>query len=63
MTKKKTDCPGGTVDRNLPARAGDTDGLYPWSGKVPRAAGQLSQCTPTSEPVLYSPRDTTAEPA
>ena len=55
MTKKNTDFPGGTVDRNLPANAGDTDGFYPWFGNVPYAAGQLSQGTTTSEPVALQP--------
>ena len=35
------DFPGGTVDKNLPANAGDMDGLDPWSRKLPHAAEQL----------------------
>ena len=36
-------------------------GLEPWSGKIPHATEQLSPCATTTEPVLYSPRATTAE--
>ena len=38
--------PGGTVVENLPAKAGDT--VQPWSGKIPRAAEQLSPCSTTT---------------
>ena len=38
--------PGGTADKNPPANAGDT-GF--WSGKIPRAQEQLSQCATTTE--------------
>ena len=43
--------PGGIVDENLPANAGDT-GLIPGSGKIPYAMEQLSLCATTTEPVL-----------
>ena len=32
-----------------------------WSRRIPRAAGQLSPCTTTTEPVLWSPRATITE--
>ena len=38
-------------------------GFGPWSRKIPRAAEQLSPCATTAEPVLWSPRATTTEPA
>ena len=38
-------------------------GFNPWSGKIPHAAEQLSPWATTTEPVLYSPRATTSEPA
>ena len=49
-SKKKNvrDFPGGAVDKNLPANAGDT-GSDLWSGKIPRAAEQLSPCATTAE--------------
>ncbi|KAJ8787142.1 hypothetical protein J1605_000485 [Eschrichtius robustus] len=34
---------------------------WPCSGKIPRAAEQLSQCTTSTEPALWSPRATTIE--
>ena len=37
--------PGGSVAKNLPAKAGDM-------GVIPHAAEQLSPCTTTIEPVL-----------
>ena len=36
-------------------------GFNPWPGKIPHALGQLSPCTTTTEPVLWSPAVTTAE--
>ena len=36
-------------------------GFKPWSGKIPRATGQLRSCTTTIERVLQSQRATTAE--
>ena len=38
-------------------------GFDPWSGKIPPAAEQLSQCTTTTEAcMLQGPRATTSEP-
>ena len=36
-------------------------GFKPWSEKIPHAVEQLSPCTTTTEPVLYSPQATTTE--
>ena len=41
--------PGGSAVKILPANAGD-----PWSRRIPHATGQLSPCTTTTEPVLWS---------
>ena len=49
--------PGGAVVKNLPAN----EGFKPWSGKIPHAAEQPSQCATTTEPALWSPRVTTTE--
>ena len=38
--------PGGSVIKNLLASAGDT-GFHPWTGRIPRAAVQLSLCAVT----------------
>ena len=46
-----SDFPGGAVVNNLPANVGDT-GFYPWSGKIPHAAEQLSPCATTTDPAL-----------
>ena len=46
--------PSGSVVKNLPANIGDT-GLIP-------GPGQLSPCTKTTDPVLWSPEATTTEP-
>ena len=43
--------PGGAVVKNLPANTG-AHGFKPWSGKIPRATGQLSPCATTTEPEL-----------
>ena len=40
--------PGGTVDKNLPANAGNTCSI-PGLGKIPHAAEQLSLCATTAE--------------
>ena len=50
---------GGAVVKNPPANAG----FNPWPGKIPHATEQLSPCTTTTEPALYSLRPTTTEPA
>ena len=57
----KEDFPGGAVVKNPPANARG-HGVEPWSGKIPHAAEQLSPCTTTTEPVLWSPQATTTEP-
>ena len=44
------DFPGDPAVKDLPASAGDT-GLIPAPGKISQAAGQLSPCTTTTEPV------------
>ena len=38
-------------------------GFDPWSGKVPHATEQVTPCTTTTEPALYSSHATTTEPA
>ena len=40
--------PGGAVDKNLPANAGDT-GSVPGPGRFPHATEQLSLCATTAE--------------
>ena len=45
------DFPGGPGIKNLPANSGDT-GSIPRPGRLHTAAGQLSPCTATVEPVL-----------
>ena len=47
------DFPGGTVVKNTPCQC-RAHRLGPWSGKIPHATEQLSPCTTTTEPVLYS---------
>ena len=42
------DFPGGPVDKNLPADAGD-HGFSPWVGKIPRATEQLNPCATSTE--------------
>ena len=43
--------PGGAVVENPPANAGDTGSIPGQGTKIPHAAGQLSLCTATTEPV------------
>ena len=43
--------PDGSVVKNQPASA-RRRGFYPWSGKLPQAAEQLSLRTTTVEPAL-----------
>ena len=53
--------------KNLPSNAGDTGSIPGWGNKIPRAAGQLSLRTTTTElvrlkeraRVLWTPRATT----
>ena len=47
------DFPGGAMDKNLPANAGDC-GFNPWSGKILHAAEQLSPCSKITEPTIQS---------
>ena len=50
--------PGGAVDENPPANAGESacqcrgHRFEPWSGKIPHATEQLSSCATTTEPAL-----------
>ena len=53
--------PGGVVVKNLPANARKEHRFEPWSGKIPHAVEELSPCTKTTEPALYSPCATTIE--
>ena len=55
------DTTGGSVVKNPPANAGDMVFFNPWSRKILHAVQQLSLCTTTIEPVLYSPGVTTNE--
>ena len=48
ILKRFWDFPGGTVDKNPPANAGDR-GFDPQSRKIPHATEQLSPCTTTIE--------------
>ena len=45
------DFSGGPVVKNQPSNAGDMDSLPCQGTKIPHAAGQLSQCAATTEPV------------
>ena len=44
--------PGGPVVKNLPSNVRDTGLILSPGTKIPRAAGQLSLCTATTEPAL-----------
>ena len=55
------DFPGGTVDKNQPANAGDV-GLTPRPGRSHMPAEQLSPRATTTEPVLWSLGNSTTEP-
>ena len=59
--ESREDFPGGAMDKNLPANAGNI-GLIPGSGKIPHAVDQLNLCTTATEPLLSSPQAATAEP-
>ena len=48
MLKEERDFPGGAVDKNLCASAGDT-GSIPDLGRFPHAEKQLSPCAETTE--------------
>ena len=49
MKKSNQDFPGGPAVKNLLANAGDT------GRKIPHAAGQLTLCTTTTEPMHLEP--------
>ena len=55
ISQKVGGLPWWTVDRNLPAKAGDT-GFHLWSGKIPHARRQLSLCSTTPGPSLSRAR-------
>ena len=55
------DLPGGPVVKNPSASAEDA-GLIPWSGKISHTTVELSQCSPTTGPALWSLGATTTEP-
>ena len=48
------DFPGGAVDENLPAKAGDRGLIHAWSGKVSHAVDQGSPWATTTKPAFYS---------
>ena len=56
------DFPSGTVDKNLPPRAGDA-GSIPDPGRFPCAVEQLSPWTTSTEPMLESPGNATTAPS
>ena len=60
--KRKHDLnfPGGTMDKNPPANAGDT-GSIPGPRKILYAVEQLNPCTTTTEPEIQSPGASTTE--
>ena len=47
--------------KNPPAKQ-ETPILRPWPEKIPHAVEQLSPCTTTIEPVLWSPQPAPTEP-
>ena len=51
--------PGGPVVKNPPSKAGDAGSIPGRGTEIPRATGQLSQSTATTEPVhpgAYEPQ-------
>ena len=46
--------PGGPVVKNLPSNAGDMGSIPGQGTKIPHAAGQLSPCATTTEPVCHN---------
>ena len=48
-TSISEDFPDGSVDKNLPANAGDMSLIDPWPGKIPDALGQPSLCSTMGE--------------
>lgn len=49
--ESKVDFPGGAVDKNLLASAGDKGSILGFGTKIPRAVGRLSPRTTPTEPV------------
>ena len=49
LKDRKEDFPGGTVDKNLPAKCRGHM-FSPWSRKIPQALEQPSSSTATTEP-------------
>ena len=47
-----SDFPGGAVEKNLPANAGDTGSIPGQESKVPQATRHLGPLTTATEPVL-----------
>ena len=47
------DFPGGPVVKTPPSNAGDAGSIPGRGTKIPHAAGQLSPCTTTTEPVCH----------
>ena len=51
---KTRDFSGGPAVKNPPSNAGDTGSIPGWGTKIPRAMGQLSLHTATTEPVHHN---------
>ena len=49
-TETKGDFPGGPVEKNPPANAGDMEGFDLLSKKIPHAAGNQSLCATATDP-------------
>ena len=60
MLKEERDFPGGAVDKNLCASAGDA-GSVPGPERFPHAKKQLSPCAETTEAQCPSLRSSTRE--
>ena len=56
IKSRRRDFTAGPVLKNLPCNAGDTGSIPGPGTKIPYATEQLSPCTTTTEPSLYSPR-------
>ena len=59
---KRLSSPGGSVIKNRPTNAHTGRGFAPWSREIPHAEEQLSLCTTTTEPVLWSLEAIITEP-
>ena len=51
---EKWDFLGGPVVKNPPSNAGDAGSITGRGTKIPRATGQLSPCTATTEPAGHN---------